>query len=786
MSFSARSHEDQRLFAPFWLPRMPVAGQQLLLRSARQVLRRSSTFTYLLSLLLPRKDRTFFWVWYAYLRWVDDTADDSSESRQDGCKFLDRQMRLLRELYEKRRPQLCSEEEFLATLVAYDCGRGGMLQVPLKEMLAAIRFDIERHGTPADHSELYRNYDREVSSYLFTIAYFCSASVTPTELPAAEAARGAKIAHILRDFIADCSEGQFNVSRQEIDAYRLEPTNLGADIRGAAGRRWVAAKVRIAERQLRTGLHEAKRVDGIRYRAIVAMLVAKYQTHLFQNRLDRFLLGPKAGLRWRWFGWNLLTNLAIVFSAPDRPARAARDAASIRNLISHPWPRQILLAVRLHPICNRSIAKLLDESLAAADISHETMLKMRRRFIIAYWLGYSSCAFIEPPKGNGDAARLHLAGLVYAFWSLTVIELDSLVDEHSISQAAAQDLVTSWLDQMARAIKAPDQADGGVDRSNSRIACGTYVKFDLLARALQKQLTLYSAQALECHQREEVCETFIPEAGGFLTAQINSRDQKSFDPAHDWSWYFTEVLNQKTLGFALAPMTIWCRERTSIERRTELTRALLTLNSGYGHWQLLDDIADLHGDTAEGLITAPGFILLSQGEIARVFCERVDQRHALGDADGRQLLAAVRRSQLLCDEFLSSPLCDAYRHCVVLSDGGSASADTIGSTVRCALANGENDLGASLPELCSRRRSEAEGYLAAMRSGDSMAALRNLNQSGAPARILAGAREEAARDGTSDELASIADPSLLMMLRIMERLIARCHHKACGVTRAGH
>jgi hypothetical protein len=169
-----------------------------------------------------------------------------------------------------------------------------------------------------------------------------------------------------------------------------------------------------------------------------------------------------------------------------------------------------------------------------------------------------------------------------------------------------------------------------------------------------------------------------------------------------------------------------------------------------------------------------------------VFCERVDQRHALGDADGRQLLAAVRRSQLLCDEFLSSPLCDAYRHCVVLSDGGSASADTIGSTVRCALANGENDLGASLPELCSRRRSEAEGYLAAMRSGDSMAALRNLNQSGAPARILAGAREEAARDGTSDELASIADPSLLMMLRIMERLIARCHHKACGVTRAGH
>src|SRR5262245_24853679 len=146
MSFSARSHENQRLFAPLWLPRMPVAGQRLLLRSARQALLRANPFTYLLRLLLPRKPCTFIWCWYSYLRWVYDTVDDGSGSRQDGCKFLDRQMRLLRELYEKKRPQLCTEEEFLATLVAYHCGRGGMLQEPLREMLAAIRFDIERHG----------------------------------------------------------------------------------------------------------------------------------------------------------------------------------------------------------------------------------------------------------------------------------------------------------------------------------------------------------------------------------------------------------------------------------------------------------------------------------------------------------------------------------------------------------------------------------------------------------------------------------------------------------------
>jgi hypothetical protein len=66
-----------------------------------------------------------------------------------------------------------------------------------------------------------------------------------------------------------------------------------------------------------------------------------------------------------------------------------------------------------------------------------------------------------------------------------------------------------------------------------------------------------------------------------------------------------------------------------------------------------------------------------------------------------------------------------------------------------------------------------------------MAALRNLDASGAASRILAAAGEDAAREWISDELAAIADPSLLMMLRIMERLIARCHRKACGVARLG-
>jgi phytoene/squalene synthetase len=761
---------------------MPLAGQKSLFRSARQLLLRSSAFTYLISLLLPRKERPFFWVWYSYLRWVDDTVDAAAQSRRNGCDFLDRQMGLLRDLYGRRTRDLCNEEQFLATLVAYDLGRGGRLQRPLREMLAAIRFDMQRQGAPAEHNELYENFDREVSSYLFTISYFCSVPVTPNKLPGVNAATGAKISHILRDFIGDCANAQFNISRQEIDAYRLDPKNISTDITGWSGRRWVAAKLRVAERQLSTGLDGTKGVESVRYRAIVAILVAKYQTYLHQCRVNRFFLKEGTSFRWSRFVQNVLTNIGVVFLASNQSAPVSRGIESIRDLVPTSRLQRVLLALRLHPICNRPLVSLLHESIDGIEISDPMMLKMQRRFVTAYWLGYSSCAFIDPVRRKDDETRLHVAGLVYAFWSLSAIELDSLVDDHAISPPVAEDLVTRWLDQITKAIKASNETAGGpirIDRSSSETEGNVDVKFTLLACALQKHLTLYSMHALDILQREKICDAFSMEARPVLTAQINSRNQKSLDPANDWAWYYSEVLDQKTLGFAVAPLNIWSRDSAGIERRRELVRALVALNSAYCHWQLLDDVADLKKDTRQGLVTAPGFILLSQGKLARLVLENAGHGAEFGDSATRQLLEQVRRTRLLCDWFLSSSLCDAYRHNMrAISAEQSQSSDPVSHTIRCALANVENDLSVPLLDLCRCRDSQAEGYLTAMQSRDSIAALSNLNASGTSFRILLAAQEDVAREQIRDDLSRIVDRPLLMMLRIMEALITRCHGKA--------
>ncbi len=255
--------------------------------------------------------------------------------------------------------------------------------------------------------------------------------------------------------------------------------------------------------------------------------------------------------------------------------------------------------------------------------------------------------------------------------------------------SGAEHLVTAWLEQAAEAIKARDKVRCGPIGSNPadlEIVRKLDAKFDLLARALGEHIVPVLQPCLQHQRQENVCDAFLKAARPFLTAQINSRDQKLLDPAHDWGWYFAEVFDEELLGLRYRRTSnIWCRDGAGIERRRKLDRALLTLNSGYCHWQLLDDLADLKSDTEQGLSTAPGTILLSQGTMARLFLEYVDQGGGFSDAVARQFVEAVRDSRLLCDWFLSSSLCDRYRHSIATIPGdNSPSAKSVSATILCA------------------------------------------------------------------------------------------------------
>src|SRR5262249_48553500 len=146
-------------------------------------------------------------------------------------------------------------------------------------------------------------------------------------------AKGAKIAHILRDFIADCQQDQFNISEQEIDSYRLDCKRLTAQIIGPPGRRWVACKIRVAERYLMDGLCDLVELPNIRYSLIVAILAAKYQTYLHQLRANRFVLTPQLSFRWHRFMSKILANLRLTLLMRKRRLHESAATGDIRTIV---------------------------------------------------------------------------------------------------------------------------------------------------------------------------------------------------------------------------------------------------------------------------------------------------------------------------------------------------------------------------------------------------------------------------------------------------------------------
>lgn len=746
------------------------------IQSARAVVRRSSGFTYLLSLLLPAGDRPFFWSWYAYLRWVDDIADNVTLSSEARCGFLTRQIQLVQDLYSGKRLNLSKDEVPLSVLVDYDIPRGALLKEPLSRMLGAIGFDIQRQGKLSGHTELRRTFDHEVANYLFTIGYFCRIPEIPAKVPGRAAANGAKIAHILRDILCDCDEGTFNISREEIDAYGLTRSALRADMAKSAGRRWVAANVRLAERQLKDGFREASKVAGLRYPVIVAILVAKYQAYLDRFRADEYLLQPQTRLGY-FFVKNLLANFGALVLRRPRPIGRSIDRGLPDRLIASPIPAQARLLFRLLPLFNRPVVRALDEATTNVELPPASLRKLRRRFVTAYWLGRTSCAAIDPVEGKQDEERIHCAGLVYAFWSLAVLELDGLIDDCALPSDAAQVLVAEWLREAAEALGSGDCAARAPLPTPAPESSEAQDRLFLqLTSAFKTSLSRYRHLATRAVPGDSIPDTFLAEARSFLLAQIDSRDQKTVDPHHDWNWYLTQVINQKTLGFALAPMALWVRDGKCLERRQKLNQTFLSLNGGYWHWQILDDLADVEADTRQGLVTTPGYVLVSQGALARTYLERAPAQEMT--CSGKPaLVETALGSGLACERFWASPLSDGFRYLINRSRAEDTPA-TCDGLMRCALTNSDDDAFVDLRQLSLARRDQAASYTAAMKAGDPDAALDALAQSRVGIRILAGVDEDVVRIEARDRMASIPDTASRTMLGIIELLIRHCYRKA--------
>lgn len=747
--------------------------------AARRELLRAHKFTYCLSLLMSRQSRERFWAWYSYLRWVDD-AVDKRLLPSDREAFVAQQLRRLSLPSDGSDPNSVLEERLLSRFVWHDDASNGTLQATVTQMLSCIAFDASRTGQVCEQAKLQEYYRREVSAYLTAIALLCG---LPDVAPpvGVSAALAAKSAHIIRDLREDLEAGQINISREDLDAYGLDwhtaldppaPKPLLA---------WIASQVRLADCLMSEGLEAVRYCSSLRYKILVCILAAKYQIYLRNFKRGGFLCGDESKPRKISVFVQTINNLIVVIGGSTIRVEAQSHFPPIVHLSPL---EKVALAYDLHPLTNQSALRDLHGTLQPVRGRVPEESRMDRRFRGGYWLGRSSFSAIAPGLAR-ERSLAHCAGLLVGYWGLSAIEFDRLQDERILPNFEILRLAKRWVDVLHCAVNCKGSIKG-LDLKSCHKAYMFSLFTDRLLSLVRRVSTL-SPDRISPERDETAKAAFLRFAEFLMLGQMTSMGQTDLKIPKSWSWYYREIMNHKNVEFLLTPFRLWCLESHGPSRFDEIATSFSLLNRAYVHYQLLDDLADASEDIAQQVIGAPGFVLLTQSAIGASYLrvlghDLVPDNGPSGAESTEAVIDQVVHSDLLCDEFVNSPLFDGRRHLLSSGGRGELLEDRAERFVRCAISNTSAEFHEPLFRVAERRFREGDSYLTALRRRSFDAARSSLLDSRVHNRILSAAGEESAVTSLRQTLATIDNPGHLRVLYIMEGLMRRTLRAATDFT----
>jgi phytoene/squalene synthetase len=248
---------------------------------------------YTVRLLVDRDRRDDAYRAYAYFRWVDDHLDEGGLSAAERMAFVERQGRLVEELYRGGSPEtispesLSAEERMLATLVKHDREPDSGLQSYIRHMMAVMAFDAERRGRLISEAEL-RAYTRWLAVAVTEALHYFIGSRCGA--PRCEfrylAAMGAHVTHMLRDTLEDVEAGYVNIPREAVEAAGIRPD----DVDSPACRAWVKRRVELARNHFRAGRAYLERVENPRCRLAGYAYMARFESVLDAIERDGYRL----------------------------------------------------------------------------------------------------------------------------------------------------------------------------------------------------------------------------------------------------------------------------------------------------------------------------------------------------------------------------------------------------------------------------------------------------------------------------------------------------------------
>ena len=269
----------------------PYNAQDFLLL-AKNITKESNKFTYRLARYFSPDVRPYFFLWYAYFRWVDDFADSAAVPLEEKQLLLQRQRKLIQELYGDIHSSYNLNEvgeQFLSLLISFDRSRGSKLKMPILSLISCINYDVRRAGGPPSQETLDRYFESEATSCLKTFLYFCCPNTNLNNFTTSQGSIAGKWSHVLRDFVSDVQEGIINISEQEMAKFNVDLQDIGS----SNFRKWVEHKVSDAESKFALGKGNLHQHRCLRYKIAVAVLCAKYEYYLYRIKKDHFKLREK-------------------------------------------------------------------------------------------------------------------------------------------------------------------------------------------------------------------------------------------------------------------------------------------------------------------------------------------------------------------------------------------------------------------------------------------------------------------------------------------------------------
>jgi phytoene/squalene synthetase len=261
---------------------------------------------------------------YAYFRWVDDTLDQGGLSEPQRLAFVARQQVLIERCYRGDWPRhLADEERMLVDLIADDAENGSGLRAYIRNMMAVMAFDAGRRGRLISAEEL-NSYTRWLATAVTeAMHHFIGQRCrSPHDETRHLAVIGAHITHMLRDTLEDAEAGYYNIPREVVEAYGIDPCDVGSP----AYRAWVMSRVTLARDCFRAGRDYLARVESLRCRIAGYAYMARFESVLDAIERDGYRLRAsypeckalRAGVR---MGWSVLSQ-ALIRQRPTNRVRA--------------------------------------------------------------------------------------------------------------------------------------------------------------------------------------------------------------------------------------------------------------------------------------------------------------------------------------------------------------------------------------------------------------------------------------------------------------------------------